>query len=85
LGHPGSVGKFAAGILIGTVLQISALLLTDMLTHSGRNAQQAQVPGSGVVNPQAVSELRRGMRTKLGNQEFRLPFFPSLRCSYRRK
>jgi hypothetical protein len=44
LGHPGSVGKFAAGILIGTVLQISALLLTDMLTHSGRNAQQAQVP-----------------------------------------
>src|SRR4051794_7806823 len=30
LGHPGSVGKFAAGIFLGTVLQISALLLTDI-------------------------------------------------------
>jgi hypothetical protein len=30
LGHPGSVGKFAAGIFIGTVLQIGALLLTDI-------------------------------------------------------
>jgi hypothetical protein len=30
LGHPGSVGKFAAGIFIGTALQISALLITDI-------------------------------------------------------
>jgi hypothetical protein len=30
LGHPGQVGKFAAGIFIGTVLQISSLLLTDI-------------------------------------------------------
>ncbi|MEA2260412.1 MAG: hypothetical protein QOJ51_3237 [Acidobacteriaceae bacterium] len=30
LGHPGEVGKFAAGIFIGTVLQIGALLLTDI-------------------------------------------------------
>ena len=30
LGHPGSVGKFAAGIFIGTLLQITALLLTDI-------------------------------------------------------
>jgi Domain of unknown function (DUF4383) len=30
LEHPGHVGKFAAGIFIGTVLQISALLLTDI-------------------------------------------------------
>jgi hypothetical protein len=30
LGHPGQVGKFAAGIFIGTVLQIGALLLTDI-------------------------------------------------------
>jgi hypothetical protein len=30
LGHPGHVGKFAAGIFIGTVLQISSLLLTDI-------------------------------------------------------
>jgi hypothetical protein len=31
LGHPGSVGKFAAGIFFGTLLQISALLLTDIV------------------------------------------------------
>ena len=30
LTHPGQVGKFAAGIFIGTVLQISALLVTDI-------------------------------------------------------
>ncbi len=30
LGHPGSVGNFAAGIFIGTLLQITALLLTDI-------------------------------------------------------
>jgi len=30
LGHPGHVGKFAAGIFIGTGLQISSLLLTDI-------------------------------------------------------
>jgi hypothetical protein len=30
LEHPGHVGKFAAGIFAGTVLQISALLLTDI-------------------------------------------------------
>jgi hypothetical protein len=30
LSHPGQVGKFAAGIFIGTLLQISALLLTDI-------------------------------------------------------
>jgi hypothetical protein len=30
LEHPGSVGTFAAGIFIGTVLQISSLLLTDI-------------------------------------------------------
>jgi hypothetical protein len=30
LEHPGHVGKFAAGIFIGTVLQISSLLLTDI-------------------------------------------------------
>jgi hypothetical protein len=30
LGHPDQVGKFAAGIFIGTVLQIGALLLTDV-------------------------------------------------------
>jgi hypothetical protein len=31
LGHPGSVGKFAAGIFIGTALQIGSLLLTDIV------------------------------------------------------
>jgi Domain of unknown function (DUF4383) len=31
LGHPGSVAKFAAGIFFGTLLQISALLLTDIV------------------------------------------------------
>jgi hypothetical protein len=30
LSHPGQVGKFAAGIFIGTLLQISALLVTDI-------------------------------------------------------
>jgi hypothetical protein len=30
LGHPGEVGRFAAGIFIGTALQIGALLLTDI-------------------------------------------------------
>jgi hypothetical protein len=30
LQHPGQVGRFAAGILVGTALQISALLLTDV-------------------------------------------------------
>lgn len=30
LQHPGSVGKFAIGIFIGAVLQISALLVTDI-------------------------------------------------------
>ena len=30
LTHPGSVGKFAAGIFIGTLLQITALLFTDV-------------------------------------------------------
>ncbi len=30
LNHPDEVGKFAAGIFIGTVLQISSLLLTDI-------------------------------------------------------
>jgi len=30
LTHPGSVGKFAAGIFIGTLLQIIALLFTDI-------------------------------------------------------
>ena len=30
LEHPGHVGKFAAGIFISTVLQISSLLLTDI-------------------------------------------------------
>ena len=30
LGHPGQVGKFAAGIFIGTLVQISSLLLTDI-------------------------------------------------------
>lgn len=30
LTHPGSVGKFAAGILAGTLLQIAALLFTDI-------------------------------------------------------
>jgi Domain of unknown function (DUF4383) len=30
LGHPGEVGKVAAGIFIGTALQIGALLLTDI-------------------------------------------------------
>ena len=30
LGHPGQVGKFAAGIFIGTLLQIGALFLTDI-------------------------------------------------------
>lgn len=30
LGHPGHVGKFAAGIFLGTALQISSLLLTDI-------------------------------------------------------
>lgn len=31
LAHPGSVGKFAAGIFLGTVLQITALLFTDIV------------------------------------------------------
>jgi hypothetical protein len=31
LSHPGQVGKFATGIFIGTLLQISALLLTDFM------------------------------------------------------
>ena len=30
LSHPGQVGKFAAGIFIGTLLQICALLVTDI-------------------------------------------------------
>jgi hypothetical protein len=30
LGHPGEVGKFAAGIFLGTLLQIGALVLTDI-------------------------------------------------------
>lgn len=30
LTHPGSVGKFAAGIFVGTLLQITALLFTDI-------------------------------------------------------
>src|ERR1700721_26458 len=30
LTHPGSVGKFAAGIFAGTLLQIAALLFTDI-------------------------------------------------------
>jgi hypothetical protein len=30
LTHPGSVGKFAAGIFVGAVLQIAALLLADI-------------------------------------------------------
>jgi hypothetical protein len=30
LTHPGSVGKFAAGIFAGTLLQITALLITDV-------------------------------------------------------
>lgn len=30
LTHPGSVGKFAAGIFIGTLLQIAALIFTDI-------------------------------------------------------
>lgn len=30
LNHPGQVGKFAAGIFVGTLLQISALLVTDI-------------------------------------------------------
>ena len=30
LTHPGQVGKFAAGIFIGTLLQITALLVTDI-------------------------------------------------------
>jgi hypothetical protein len=30
LSHPGQVGKFAAGIFVGTLLQIIALLLTDI-------------------------------------------------------
>jgi hypothetical protein len=31
LTHPGSVGKFAAGIFLGTILQITALVVTDIV------------------------------------------------------
>jgi hypothetical protein len=44
LGHPGEVGKFAAGIFIGTLLQIGALLLTDIagLAATVQNFRRAE-------------------------------------------
>jgi hypothetical protein len=44
LGHPGEVGKFAAGIFLGTVLQISALLLQDWLRQCRTSAARAARP-----------------------------------------
>lgn len=47
LRHPGEVGKFAAGIFLGTLLQIAALIVTDItgiaatiqnFRHAGKNA-----------------------------------------------
>jgi len=48
LSHPGQVGKFAAGIFIGTLLQISALLVTDIagLAATVRNFRRfGECPG----------------------------------------
>ena len=44
LNHPNEVGKFAAGIFIGSVLQISSLLLTDIagLAATVQNFRRAE-------------------------------------------
>jgi hypothetical protein len=46
LNHPGQVGKFAAGIFVGTLLQIVALLVTDIaglaaMVHNFRRLESA--------------------------------------------
>ena len=49
-----------------------------LLAQAGRNAQESQDSGvwrREVKNSQSFSKLRRGMGSKLGNQEGRLSFF----------
>lgn len=49
LTHPGAAGRFAAGIWIGTVLQIVALVVTDLagLVATFQNYRRRETTGDG--------------------------------------
>jgi hypothetical protein len=65
LGHPGSVGKFAAGIFVGTVLQISALLLTDIVGLAA-TVQNFRHRGSVVDTAMMMCRLIGGLFAAMG-------------------
>jgi hypothetical protein len=65
LSHPGSVGKFAAGIFFGTALQISALLLTD-IAGLAATVQNFRQRGSTSDSARMMCRLFGGLFAAMG-------------------
>ncbi len=65
LNHPGSVGKFAAGIFLGTLLQISALLWTD-IAGLAATVQNFRLRGSTADTARMMCRLFGGLFAGMG-------------------
>lgn len=65
LTHPGAVGKFAAGIFIGTALQIGALVLTD-ITGLAATVQNFRRAGSTADSAKMVCRFFGGLFVVMG-------------------